>query len=77
MFTTRPEIAGTFGVVTSTHWLASQVGTALRLLFVPANPSHTSALMRIDPPMLKEIDPPLKSAMSKSDYTACCMTTYA
>ncbi len=25
-FTTRPEIAGTFGVVTSTHWLASQVG---------------------------------------------------
>lgn len=26
MFTTRPEIAGTFGVVASTHWLASQVG---------------------------------------------------
>ena len=25
-FTTRPEIAGTFGVVSSTHWLASQVG---------------------------------------------------
>jgi gamma-glutamyltranspeptidase / glutathione hydrolase len=25
-FTTRPEIAGTFGVVASTHWLASQVG---------------------------------------------------
>lgn len=25
-FTTRPEIRGTFGVVTSTHWLASAVG---------------------------------------------------
>ncbi|MCR9257254.1 MAG: gamma-glutamyltransferase family protein [Alphaproteobacteria bacterium] len=25
-FTTRPEIAGTFGVVASTHWLASAVG---------------------------------------------------
>ena len=25
-FTTRPEISGTFGVVTSTHWLASAVG---------------------------------------------------
>ncbi|CAH2604060.1 Gamma-glutamyltranspeptidase [Rhodovastum atsumiense] len=29
MFTTRPEIAGTFGVVTSTHWIASQVGMAV------------------------------------------------
>ena len=26
MFTTRPEILGTFGVVTSTHWLASAAG---------------------------------------------------
>ncbi|PSC05496.1 gamma-glutamyltransferase [Alsobacter soli] len=26
MFTTRPEILGTFGVVTSTHWIASAVG---------------------------------------------------
>lgn len=25
-FSTRPEIAGTFGMVSSTHWLASQVG---------------------------------------------------
>ncbi|MBY4897908.1 gamma-glutamyltransferase family protein [Cupriavidus sp. AU9028] len=30
MFTTRPEIAGTFGVVSSTHWLASQ--TAMSVL---------------------------------------------
>ena len=29
MFTTRPEIAGTFGVVSSTHWIASQVGMAV------------------------------------------------
>lgn len=26
MFTTRPELTGTFGMVTSTHWLASAVG---------------------------------------------------
>jgi len=29
MFTTRPEIAGTFAVVATTHWLASQVGMAV------------------------------------------------
>ena len=28
-FTTRPEILGTFGVVTTTHWLASAVGMAI------------------------------------------------
>lgn len=28
-FTTRPELAGTFGMVTSTHWLASQSGMAI------------------------------------------------
>ena len=28
MFTTRPEITGTFGVVSTTHWLASAVGMA-------------------------------------------------
>jgi gamma-glutamyltranspeptidase / glutathione hydrolase len=28
-FTTRPEIAGTFGVVTSTHWIASAVGMSI------------------------------------------------
>jgi gamma-glutamyltranspeptidase/glutathione hydrolase len=28
-FTTRPEIEGTFGVVTSTHWLATAVGMAM------------------------------------------------
>ena len=28
-FTTRPEIVGTFGVVASTHWLATAVGMAM------------------------------------------------
>lgn len=28
-FTTRPEILGTFGVVTTTHWIASAVGMAI------------------------------------------------
>ena len=30
MFTTRPEILGTFGVATATHWLAAQ--TAMSVL---------------------------------------------
>ncbi len=29
MFTTRPEIAATFGAVATTHWIASQVGMAV------------------------------------------------
>jgi len=29
VFTTRPEILGTFGVVTSTHWIASSVGMSI------------------------------------------------
>ena len=28
-FTTRPEIRGTFGVIASTHWLASAVGMSV------------------------------------------------
>ena len=28
-FTTRPEIVGTFGVVTSTHWIATAVGMGI------------------------------------------------
>jgi len=27
-FTTRPQLAGTFGMVASTHWLASAAGLA-------------------------------------------------
>ena len=29
MFTTRPELIGTFGVVTTTHWLGSAVGMSI------------------------------------------------
>ena len=29
MFTTRPELAGTFGMVATTHWIASAVGLAV------------------------------------------------
>ncbi len=29
VFTTRPELSGTFGMVTSTHWLASAAGMAM------------------------------------------------
>ena len=29
MFTTRPELRGTFGMVASTHWLASASGMAV------------------------------------------------
>src|SRR5260370_22483090 len=29
MFTTRPELRGTFGMVSSTHWIASQAGMAV------------------------------------------------
>ena len=28
-FTTRPEIVGTFGVVASTHWIATAVGMSI------------------------------------------------
>ena len=28
-FTTRPELRGTFGMVASTHWLASAAGMAV------------------------------------------------
>ena len=29
MFTTRPELHGTFGVVASTHWIGSATGMAI------------------------------------------------
>ena len=40
-FTTRPEIAATFGVVTSTHWIASSVG--MRMLELGGNAFDAAA----------------------------------
>src|SRR3954454_4814488 len=41
MFTTRPEILGTFGVVTSTHWLATAAG--MRMLELGGNAFDAAA----------------------------------
>jgi gamma-glutamyltranspeptidase/glutathione hydrolase len=43
MFTTRPEIAGTFGVATSTHWIASAVG--MKILEAGGNAFDAAAAM--------------------------------
>src|SRR5262249_27891347 len=53
-FTTRPEIDGTFGVVTSTHWIATAVGMATlekggNAYAAPVAPAFT----------LKVVEPPL------------------
>lgn len=42
-FTTRPEITGTFGVATSTHWIASAVG--MRMLEQGGNAFDAAAAM--------------------------------
>ncbi len=40
-FTTRPEIAGSFGVVTATHWIAAQAG--MRMLELGGNAFDAAA----------------------------------
>lgn len=42
-FTTRPEISGTFGVATSTHWIASGVG--MRMLEIGGNAFDAAVAM--------------------------------
>ena len=41
MFTTRPQLIGTIGMVTSTHWLASAVG--MRVLEAGGNAFDAAA----------------------------------
>ena len=61
-FTTRPEIEGTFGVVASTHWIATAVGMGVlergaarlsestRLVDVPPQRARASILELVDVP---------------------------
>ncbi len=48
-FTTRPELAGTFGMVASTHWLASAVGMAVPYLSGAGNASGRGGRRRSSP----------------------------
>ena len=47
-FTTRPEIAGTFGVATSTHWIASAVGMKLLEAGGTAADAAVAMLLAVD-----------------------------
>jgi len=55
-FTTRPEIEGTFGVVATTHWIATAVGMAIleKGGYVPANLKLASPAQKLP---LKFVDP--------------------
>ena len=57
-FTTRPEITGTFGVATSTHWIASAVG--MRLLERGGNAFDAAAAMGF---VLQVVEPHLNGPL--------------
>ncbi|UWQ92255.1 gamma-glutamyltransferase family protein [Rhodobacteraceae bacterium M382] len=57
-FTTRPEIAGTFGVATSTHWIASTVG--MRMLEIGGNAFDAAAAMGF---VLQVVEPHLNGPL--------------
>lgn len=59
-FTTRPEIAGTFGVASSTHWIASAVG--MRLLEQGGNAFDAAAAMGF---VLQVVEPHLNGPLGE------------
>ena len=58
IFTTRPEIMGTFGVATSTHWIASAVG--MRILEIGGNAFDAAASMGF---VLQVVEPHLNGPL--------------
>ncbi|MHA6263588.1 gamma-glutamyltransferase family protein [Arenibacterium sp. CAU 1754] len=57
-FTTRPEITGTFGVATSTHWIASAVG--MRMLELGGNAFDAAVAMGF---VLQVVEPHLNGPL--------------
>ncbi|RMF38642.1 MAG: gamma-glutamyltransferase family protein [Alphaproteobacteria bacterium] len=65
-FTTRPEIAGTFGVATSTHWIASAVG--MRILEAGGNAFDAAVAMGFT---LNVVEPHLNGPLGEVPILAC------
>src|SRR5437764_14413492 len=60
-FTTRPEIRGTFGVVASTHWIASAVG--MRILEKGGNAFDAAAAAGF---VLQVVEPHLNGPLGEA-----------